>query len=526
MKKYWLANKGRTSLLILFILASEGLVAYIARVYGQIVDKARGGESGALSPLFILLVALSLLMPFCFYLYSLAIQFLRVRIQAAMRHSLFSSLLARDYKEYIREDEGQYLSSYTTEIDSLETSYFTAIFGILQIIAHFLFTFVILYAIYPKFAFYNLLGAVPVVLIPNLLKKKISRLQAAKIERVAANIARLNEYLSGLDTILLFGRRSAFRRQFREQTEAIRHVSRKIPALMVLTTNLSNLLLQLYSIAIIALATVEIAKGNVSVGVFITAVQIFSDQSGIAFTSHYLQQFHTSARTIEHILRHTAYEKTEIPSADACELNPSGIEKIEYRGVSFSFHENNHHALIRDFSYCFGKPGVYHITGASGSGKSTLMNLLCGYYTPDKGTIEIDGWSVRSISNLNECFTIMRQEAIFFEGSLRENITMFREHDDESLLAELKRLGLDNLDNLEDRNFHYSGGEKRRIMLLRALLRNTKIIILDEPLANLDAVSQRRVEEAISDIKDSFVFVISHEPLGIPVTATVTVGCQ
>lgn len=204
MKRYLKQHKALIALFAFFVFASEGILLYLARLNGQLVDlasKGAGAGSGgtgmvsALFPLFGLLVVLSILMPICFYLYTLFIQFFRAKIQAAMRKDLFRSILGRTYRAYLQRDEGEYLAAYTTQIGSLEDSYFRAIFGILQIIASVVFGLFFLYLIHPPFVLYSVIGILPALVVPRLIEPLINRLQKEKIAAVSRNLATLNEYL-------------------------------------------------------------------------------------------------------------------------------------------------------------------------------------------------------------------------------------------------------------------------------------------------------------------------------------------
>lgn len=555
MKRYLKQHKALIALFAFFVFASEGILLYLARLNGQLVDLAsKGAGTGntgagsmgtgmvsALFPLFGLLVVLSILMPICFYLYTLFIQFFRAKIQAAMRKDLFRSILGRTYRAYLQRDEGEYLAAYTTQIGSLEDSYFRAIFGILQIIASVVFGLFFLYLIHPPFVLYSVIGILPALVVPRLIEPLINRLQKEKIAAVSRNLATLNEYLSGLHTIFLYQRRKVFQKLFSAQTDEISNISARIPQYMNLTTNLSHLLLQLYYVVIVLVTSIEIAKGNISVGSYVAAIHILSDVTGgLGFTAHYLQQFAISKKTIEHIFdvanMETEIDATKVaavasdtgslgntePKTEERRALTAPVQSIEYRDVHFSYDGTTD--IINGFDRIFTEKGIYQVVGASGSGKSTLLSLLCGYLAPRSGQTKINDTSVVQIANLNDLFTIMRQEAIYFDGSLKDNITMFADIPDSKILAAFDQMGLTKIaPKLHDTEFNLSGGEQRRTMLIRALLRDTPILILDEPLANLDKESIALVEAVLKQIQDKFVFVITHEPLSIPVVDTIRI---
>ncbi len=125
---------------------------------------------------------------------------------------------------------------------------------------------------------------------------------------------------------------------------------------------------------------------------------------------------------------------------------------------------------------------------------------------------------VSEIANLPELITVMRQEATFFEDSLRENLRVYQDFSDEQLNEALTRVGLEKWANksgldlpLQSGAANLSGGERRRLALARALLRDTPILILDEPLANLDKESHQLIEDLILNIPDKLVLLISHQ---------------
>ena len=146
------------------------------------------------------------------------------------------------------------------------------------------------------------------------------------------------------------------------------------------------------------------------------------------------------------------------------------------------------------------------------------MNLLLRYYDADEGSIEIDGIPITEYSSTYECITVVRQDAVLFHDTLRNNLTMYRDIPDESLFRILNSLGLNEFANkasldgmITENGSNLSGGEKKRICLARALLRNTDVLILDEPLANLDAAAAERIEDLLLGIEGKLLIVVSHQ---------------
>ena len=174
--------------------------------------------------------------------------------------------------------------------------------------------------------------------------------------------------------------------------------------------------------------------------------------------------------------------------------------------------------MLKNLNFHAQKGGRYLIKGPSGCGKTTAINLLLRYYDVTDGSIEVDGVPITEYCNTYDCITVVRQEAVLFHTSLRNNLTMYRDIPDEKLVDVLQALRLgkfaekDALDAIIAENgANLSGGEKKRICLARALLRDTDILILDEPLANLDETTASMIEDLLLSIQGKLLLVVSHQ---------------
>ncbi len=193
---------------------------------------------------------------------------------------------------------------------------------------------------------------------------------------------------------------------------------------------------------------------------------------------------------------------------------------------------------FEDVGFSYGKEGtaaLQHITfhaqpgqtialvGTTGAGKSTLVNLLTRFYEYDAGEILIDGTPIREFGmlRLREMIAVVTQESFLFNGSIRENVLMGRPDasDDEVLAAagaanargfiELFPKGLDSV--VGERGVKLSVGEKQRLSIARALLKDPPILILDEATASVDTTTERLIQEALEHLMSHRTcFVIAH----------------
>jgi ABC-type multidrug transport system fused ATPase/permease subunit len=216
-------------------------------------------------------------------------------------------------------------------------------------------------------------------------------------------------------------------------------------------------------------------------------------------------------------------------TADSLDAQPLSHAKgsIEFCSVGFSYpQQHNGDSVLKDVSFNL-KPGQLTVlTGSSGSGKSTLINLLLRQITPTSGSIMIDGLDYTNISlrSLRSQFAVMLQHHHLFSGSLREALWLSQmDIDDSRIWGALAKVGMEDaikqlpegLDTrLNEDGLNFSGGQRARLSLARALLLERPILILDEPLANIDAQSQHIIVDALGRIRhDKTCLVVSHQPI-------------
>ncbi|MBQ9783929.1 MAG: ATP-binding cassette domain-containing protein [Clostridia bacterium] len=194
---------------------------------------------------------------------------------------------------------------------------------------------------------------------------------------------------------------------------------------------------------------------------------------------------------------------------------------VEFRNVSFSYQKGK--KIIDNVSFEVPEGNILGIVGHTGAGKSTLANLLMRMYDTDEGEIRIGGYPVRdlALSEIYRNVAIVSQETYLFMGSILENIRYARPDAtfDEVVQAAKCAGAHDFIMRLPDAydtriGVGYkdlSGGERQRVSIARAILKNPKILILDEATAAMDTGTERRIQEALSElIKGKTTIMIAH----------------
>jgi ABC-type multidrug transport system fused ATPase/permease subunit len=202
-------------------------------------------------------------------------------------------------------------------------------------------------------------------------------------------------------------------------------------------------------------------------------------------------------------------------------IKPPVRGEVIYENVKFAY--NPERVVLRDISLRAEPGQMIALAGPTGAGKSTLVNLLPAFYEPTSGRITIDGQDIAGLSleSLRRQISVVSQEAFLFNGTIRENIQYGRLDATEEELKEASRAancdefilrlpyGYDS--RVGERGVKLSVGEKQRVSIARALLKNTPILILDEATASVDTATEKLIQEALERLMANRTsFVIAH----------------
>lgn len=469
------------------------------------------------------------------------------RCTQTIRQAFFKSYLSRSFRQFRALSEGEVIAQYSQQISTIEFEYFVTLGLLAEMIVTVIFAVGTLIYIHALLGIiYAFLLALP-LLIPPLFKKIIQQAAEERLKTNKSFTGNLSSYLKVFELIKNMQIEQRIARDFDQGNDELRRAELALEKKKAAGFSISFLTSLLGQFGAVAVTGYLIFRGKLEAGSFISVTGItMACGAPLYWISNHWQTLISSRAARRDVLTFLAdAEDRSLVESSYPAIQPELLResagsararrrqrskpasavtsaitappKVEYRNVSFGFQSEQ--MLIENFSVTLEAGSHTLITGPSGCGKSTLANLLLRYDDVLKGEILIDGRKLLEIGDFSSFSSVSRQEAILFSDSFRENLTLGNpDICDEEVFTLLKKVGLEkwadksSLDkSVEAQGENLSGGEKKRLSLVRTLLHKTPLIILDEPLANIDPDNIERIETLITCLDSCTLLVISHQ---------------
>lgn len=370
------------------------------------------------------------------------------------------------------------------------------------------------------FAACILVAAVPYFFNP--ITKKIG-------EEIRDGLAEVNaeavDTVQGLREILIFGKEKKYIEKVTADTLRLNKKEIRDGRFKGLHSLVINLITSAVLISTILLAHSEVIAGSlkpemVSV-VIIFSLFAFVPIMSVSVTAGAMNISNGAAKRILDILEEEPAVKDRVPYIPQNKSSVKG--NIEFKDVKFSYEKDTE--VLHGVNFTVKAGESIALTGESGAGKSTIANLLMRFYEPDSGAIYIDGKNIKDIhqNSLRDIIAYVPQDVYLFNKTIKENISLAcPDASDEEIkqaakvaMADgfIKRLEQGYDTNVGERGVQLSGGEKQRIAIARAVLKNSPILLMDEAVSNLDSESEALFRQALNNIrKNKTIITIAHRP--------------
>ena len=349
--------------------------------------------------------------------------------------------------------------------------------------------------------------------------KRFSRMQT-KIDKLNSTV---QESVTNVRVVKSFVREEYENDKFRDANGELKKSGMSAMKVMIFMGPVSTIFMNITTLIVLWLGSRAVGNGTMNVGdlsAFLTYVsQILMSIMMITMLLMTSARALASARRIKEVLN----EEIDITDAESTEKDRT-VEKgrIEFRNVSFRYYKNSEEAVLQNINLEIEAGSTVGIIGSTGCGKTTLVSMIPRLYDVDEGEVLVDGINVRdySLFNLREGVSMVLQKNVLFSGTIRENLLWGDENaTDEQVFAAAESAQADKFvtsftngyeSDLGQGGSNVSGGQKQRLCIARALLKNPKILILDDSTSAVDTATEASIRRAFKeDIPDATKIIIA-----------------
>jgi ATP-binding cassette, subfamily B, bacterial len=438
--------------------------------------------------------------------------FVKIGLQALLklRTDLYSYLqsLSLRFHDARRSSDSSFRVAYDSQ--SIQTIYnkgFTNVFGSFVTL---LGTFVIMLRIDWQLTFVSL-AIVPLVVGAIYLFAHRIRHESTSIqEQESALLAQAQEGLSSIRMVHAFGREEFEVRQFHQQARQSLQANLRLTLTNVNSALVISTLMVVGTAAMYYIGAVHVLAGTLTLGSLLVfsayLLMLYQPLESLTYTAWAMEGATAGAKRCFEVLD----RQDDVVDSPGAVAISSAVGAIAFNSVSFGYTEDRY--VLRDVDLRIDPNQIVGLVGGTGAGKSTLLSLVPRFYDPTSGSITLDGRDLRKVTKktLRAQIGIVLQDTLLFSTTVRENIAYGRpEATEEEITDAARRAQADDFirqlpegyaSPVGERGGHLSVGQRQRIGIARAFLKNAPILLLDEPTSALDPATESAIMDTIKQL--------------------------
>lgn len=512
-----------TAVALVLMLATAGANVIPPYLLQQAIDgPLKTGDTNTLWRIALIYGATAIAAFIFTFAYTYFLQRAAQQALADIRTRLFDHILSQDHGFLTRTATGDLVSRLTSDIDSLNAVLSNSIVVILVEGVTLVFIIVVMFATNWRLALLSLAVLPIVTVVTRYFRARIRNSSSGERSAMALISSFLNEHLHGMTVVQMFGYEAESEQEFEVYNSRYRE------ALIVLRRHSAVFLSVQEILAAIAMGMIlygggqGVLAGWATLGTLVAFTQYTERafQPVLALSQEY-NAIQIALGAAERIYQMMA-RQSQVQSPAHPKSPPVLRGEIKFNDVHFFY--NPDEPVLRGVTLAIPAGQSLAIVGATGAGKSSLVSLLARYYDPRDGSVQLDGIDLRELSldELRRSITVVPQDPVCLEGTIRHNIALFRDDITEAQVREAAELTnaarfIEQLPNGYD--FHVlpgggnlSQGQRQLLALARALaLSPESVLVLDEATSSIDTGTEQLIQEALNRIlRTRTSLVIAH----------------
>lgn len=438
--------------------------------------------------------------------------FVKIGLQALLklRTDLYSYLqsLSLKYHDARRSSDSSFRVAYDSQ--SIQTIYNKGFTNIFSSIITLIGTFVIMLRLDWQLTLVSL-GIVPLVVgAIYLFAHRIRRESTSIQEQESAVLAQAQEGLSSIRMVHAFGREEFEVRQFQQQARQSLQANLRLTLTNVNSALVISTLMVVGTAAMYYIGTLHVLAGTLTLGSLLVfsayLLMLYQPLESLTYTAWAMEGATAGAKRCFEVLD----RQDDVVDSPGAVAISSAKGAIAFQAVSFGYVPDRY--VLRDIDLHIEPNQIVGLAGGTGAGKSTLLSLVPRFYDPTTGSITLDGRNIRQITkkSLRAQIAIVLQDTLLFSTTIRENIAYGRPNAREEEIVEaacraqadefIRQMPQGYDSPVGERGGHLSVGQRQRIGIARAFLKNAPILLLDEPTSALDPSTESAIMETIREL--------------------------
>ena len=504
--------------LIIAIVSMVVLSVYnlvVSWLLQKIIDIAAGSDRTSLSFIAIVAVITFAIFIAAYFIYRKARPKFIQTAMAQYKASAFGKILGKKIGALSGENTGKLISALTNDMRSVEDYYLDSILTFVDIGVSFVGALILMIWYSPVLTLVAVLLSLLPIIVSLPPAKKLAEAEKKVSEGNAKYVETIKDILSGFPVIKSFRAEKEVQKRFEmdnSKIENIKYKRRYAEENVNLLSTAASVIMRL-GVFMIG-AWMALSGTGITPGIVLVFLQLVTFVISPIERMPALLANRKAAITIMDKLSDFLFRNEE---AGGEEISHTLTQGISIRDLSFGYEDNKeilHHVNL-DFM-----PGKkYAIVGSSGSGKTTLLKLIMQTYDDYEGGITFDGTELRSIhpNSLFQTVSLVQQNVFVFNDTIYNNVTLYKDFSDDEVQMAIRKAGLSELIGSYGKDYicgengsALSGGEKQRISIARALLRNTSVLLMDEATAALDEITSNSIMNSVLEMEDITRIIVTH----------------